>query len=170
MKFKIVELSHSDLKSFFYYVLSYFHISWDNENGKLIKEQNSIDFEKIVDILVGGGEIKVSDVRAVDEYDFHNANNLRTSIETIPGYSLSRIKWVSFKSNNIFGKTLESNVKEVKAPTYHITLQDIYNGINKEEAMQFVKDFFIYGRNLDYGASNVDTLMQYILFGVVIYT
>ena len=170
MKFKIVELSHSDLQSFFYYALSYFHISWDNENGKLIKESNSIDWEKIVDILVGGGEIKVSDVSAVDEYDFHNVNNLRTSVEILPTYSLSRIKWVSFKSNNILGKILESNVKEVKAPTYHITLQDIYNGINKEEAMQFVKDFFIYGRNLDYGPSNVDTLMQYILFGEVIYT
>ena len=148
MKFKIVELSHSDLKSFFYYALSYFHISWDNENGKLIKESNSIDLEKIADILVGGGEIKVSDIRAVDGKDFHNANSLRTSTETIPSYSLSRIE----------------------VPTYHITLQDIYNGINKEEAMQFVKDFFIYGRNLDYGASKVDTLMQYILFGEVIYT
>ena len=50
----------------------------------------------IADILVGGGEIKVSDVSAVDEYDFHNANNLRTSIEILPTYSLSRIKWVSF--------------------------------------------------------------------------
>ena len=170
MKFKIVELSHSDLKSFFYYALSWFHISWDDENGKLIKESNSIDWEKIVDILVGGGEVKVSDVRAVDEYDFHNDNNLRTSIEIIPSYSLSRIELVTSKRNCIIKKSWESNVKEVKAPTYHITLQDIYNGINKEEAMQFVKDFFIYGRNLDYGASNVDTLMQYILFGEVIYT
>ena len=170
MKFKIVELSHSDLKSFFYYALSWFHISWDNENGKLIKESNSIDWEKIVDILVGGGEVKVSDVRAIDGKDFHNANSLRTSTETIPSYSLSRIELVTSKRNCIINKSLESNVKEVKAPTYHITLQDIYNGINKEEAMQFVKDFFIYGRNLDYGASNVDTLMQYILFGEVIYT
>lgn len=170
MKFKIVELSHSDLKSFFYYALSYFHISWDNENGKLIKESNSIDLEKIVDILVGGGEVKVSDVRAIDGKDFHNANSLRTSTETIPSYSLSRIELVTSKRNCIIKKSWESNVKEVKAPTYHITLQDIYNGINKEEAMQFVKDFFIYGRNLDYGASNVDTLMQYILFGEVIYT
>lgn len=169
MKFKIVELSHSDLQSFFYYVLSYFHISWDNENNELISNTSNLE-EMIADILVAGGEIKVSDVSAVDEYDFHNVNNLRTSVEILPTYSLSRIKWVSFKSNNILGKFLESNVKEVKAPTYHITLQDIYNGINKEEAMQFVKDFFIYGRNLDYGASNVDTLMQYILFGEVIYT
>lgn len=170
MKFKIVELSHSDLKSFFYYALSYFHISLDNENGKLIKESNSIDLEKIVDILVCGGEVKVSDVRAIDGKDFHNANSLRTSTETIPSYSLSRIELVTSKRNCIIKKSWESNVKEVKAPTYHITLQDIYNGINKEEAMQFVKDFFIYGRNLDYGASNVDTLMQYILFGEVIYT
>lgn len=170
MKFKIVELSHSDLKSFFYYALSYFHISWDNENGKLIKESNSIDLEKIADILVGGGEVKVSDVRAIDGKDFHNANSLRTSTETIPSYSLSRIELVTSKRNCIIKKSWESNVKEVKVPTYHITLQDIYNGINKEEAMQFVKDFFIYGRNLDYGASNVDTLMQYILFGEVIYT
>ena len=169
MKFKIVELSHSDLKPFFYYALSYFHISWDNENGKLISDTSNLE-EMIADILVAGGEIKVSDVSAVDEYDFHNVNNLRTSVEILPTYSFSRIKWVSFKSNNILGKFLESNVKEVKVPTYHITLQDIYNGINKEEAMQFVKDFFIYGRNLDYGASNVDTLMQYILFGEVIYT
>ena len=114
MKFKIVELSHDDLKSFFYYPLSWFHISSDNENGKLIKEQN------IADILVGGGEIKVSDIRAIVENDFHNTNNLRTSIETIPGYSLSRIK----------------------VPTYHITLQDIYNGINKEEAMPYAKAYF----------------------------
>ena len=169
MKFKIVELSHRDLQSFFYYALSYFHISWDNENGKLISNTSNLE-EMIADILVAGGEIKVSDVSAVDEHDFHNVNNIRTSVEILPTYLFSRIKWVSFKSNNILGKFLESNVKNVKVPTYHITLQDIYNGINKEEAMQFVKDFFIYGRNLDYGASNVDTLMQYILFGEVIYT
>lgn len=156
MKFKIVELSHSDLKSFFYYPLSWFRISWDNENGKLIKEQNSKNGQNIADILVGGGEIKVSDVRAVDEYDFHNANSLRTSIETIPGYSLSRNKCVSPTSGNI---------KDVKVPTYHITLQDIYNGINKEEAMSYAKAYFFFNR-----ISKVDTLMQYILFGEVIYT
>lgn len=38
----------------------YFYISWDNENGKLIKEQNSMNGQKIADILVGGGEIKIS--------------------------------------------------------------------------------------------------------------
>lgn len=165
MKFKIVELSHSDLKSFFYYALSYFHISWDNENGKLIKESNSIDLEKIVDILVGGGEVKVSDVRAIDGKDFHNANSLRTSTETIPSYSLSRIELVTSKRNCIIKKSWESNVKEVKAPTYHITLQDIYNGINKEEAMSHTKDLFFHC-----GISNVKDLMQYILFGEVIYT
>ena len=89
MKFKIVELSHDDLKSFFYYPLSWFRISWYNQNGKLIKEQNSKNGQNIADILVGGGEIKVSDIRAIVENDFHNTNNLRTSIETIPGYSLS---------------------------------------------------------------------------------
>ena len=91
---------------------------------------------------MGGGEIKVSDIRAIVENDFHNTNNLRTSIETIPGYSLSRIK----------------------VPTYHITLQDIYNGINKEEAMPYAKAYF-FNR-----ISKVDVLMQYILFGEVIYT
>lgn len=120
MKFKIVELSHDDLKSFFYYPLSWFRISWYNQNGKLIKEQNSKNGQNIADILVGGGEIKVSDIRALVENDFHNTNNLRTSIETIPGYSLSRIK----------------------VPIYHITLQDIYNGINKEEAMPYAKAYF----------------------------
>lgn len=169
MKFKIVELSHDDLVFFIHYALCYLHISWDNENVKLISNTSNLE-EKIADILVGGGEVKVSDVRAIDGKDFHNANSLRTSTETIPNYSLSRIELVTSKRNCIIKKSWESNVKEVKAPTYHITLQDIYNGINKEEAMQFVKDFFIYGRNLDYGASNVDTLMQYILFGEVIYT
>ena len=120
MKFKIVELSHRDLQPFFYYPLSWFRISWDNENGKLIKEQNSKNGQNIADILVGGGEIKVSDMRAIVENDCHNTKNLRTSIETIPGYSLSRIK----------------------VPTYHITLQDIYNGINKEEAMPYAKAYF----------------------------
>ena len=91
---------------------------------------------------MGGGEIKVSDIRAIVENDFHNTNNLRTSIETIQGYSLSRIK----------------------VPTYHITLQDIYNGINKEEAMPYAKAYF-FNR-----ISKIDTLMQYILFGEVIYT
>lgn len=110
----------------------YFYISWDNENGKLIKEQNSMNGQKIADILVGGGEIKVSDIRAVVENDFHNTNNLRTSIETILGYSLSRNKCVNPTSENI---------KEVKVPTYHITLQDIYNGINKEEAMPYAKAY-----------------------------
>lgn len=164
MKFKIVELSHDDLVFFIHYALCYLHISWDNENGKLISNTSNLE-EMIADILVGGGEIKVSDVSAVDEYDFHNANNLRTSVEILPTYSLSRIKWVSFKSNNIFGKTLESNVKNVKVPTYHITLQDIYNGINKEEAMSHSKDLFFHC-----GISNVKDLMQYILFGEVIYT
>lgn len=121
----------------------YFYISWDNENGKLIKEQNSMNWQKIADILVGGGEIKVSDIRAVVENDFHNTNNLRTSIEILPTYSLSRIK----------------------VPTYHITLQDIYNGINKEEAMSHSKDLFFHC-----GINNVKDLMQYILFGEVIYT
>ena len=110
----------------------------------------------IADILVGGGEIKVSDVSALFENDFHNTNNLRTSMETIPGYSLSRNKCVNPTSENI---------KEVKVPTYHITLQDIYNGINKEEAMSHSKDLFFHC-----GISNVKDLMQYILFGEVIYT
>lgn len=164
MKFKIVELSHDDLVFFIHYALCYLHISWDNENNELISNTSNLE-EMIADILVGGGEIKVSDVSAVDEYDFHNANNLRTSVEILPMYSLSRIKWVSFKSNNILGKTLESNVKNVKVPTYHITLQDIYNGINKEEAMPHSKDLFFHC-----GISNVKDLMQYILFGEVIYT
>lgn len=164
MKFKIVELSHDDLVFFIHYALCYLHISWDNENDELISNTSNLE-EMIADILVGGGRIKVSDVSAVDEYDFHNANNLRTSVEILPTYSLSRIKWVSFKSNNILGKTLESNVKNVKVPTYHITLQDIYNGINKEEAMSHSKDLFFHC-----GISNVKDLMQYILFGEVIYT
>ena len=63
------------------------------------------------------------------------------------------------------GKTLESNVKNAKVPTYHITLQDIYNGINKEEAMYHSKDLFFHC-----GISNVKDLMQYVLFGEVIYT
>ena len=37
MKFKIVELSHSDLKSFFYYALSYFHISWASNVDTLMQ-------------------------------------------------------------------------------------------------------------------------------------
>lgn len=164
MKFKIVELSHDDLVFFIHYALCYLHISWDNKNDELISNTSNLE-ERIADILVGGGEIKVSDVSAVDENDFHNANNLRTSIEILPTYSFSRINWVSCKSNNILGKTLESNVKNVKVPTYHITLQDIYNGINKEEAMPYSKDLFFH-----FGVSNVKDLMQYILFGEVIYT
>lgn len=164
MKFKIVELSHDDLVFFIHYALMIFHISWDNKNDNLISNTSNLE-ERIADILVGGGEIKVSDVSAVDEYDFHNANNLRTSVEILPTYSLSQVKWVSYKSNNILGKTLESNVKNVKVPTYHITLQDIYNGINKEEAMPHSKDLFFH-----FGISNVKDLMQYILFGEVIYT
>lgn len=155
MKFKIVELSHDDLVFFIHYALCYLYISLDNENGKLISNTSNLE-EMIADILVGGGEIKVSDASAVDEYDFHNANNLRTSMETIPGYSLSRNKCVNPTSENI---------KEVKVPTYHITLQDIYNGINKEEAMSHSKDLFFHC-----GISNVKDLMQYILFGEVIYT
>lgn len=155
MKFKIVELSHDDLVFFIHYALCYLYISSDNENGKLISNTSNLE-EMIADILVGGGEIKVSDASAVDEYDFHNANNLRTSMETIPGYSLSRNKCVNPTSENI---------KEVKVPTYHITLQDIYNGINKEEAMSHSKDLFFHC-----GISNVKDLMQYILFGEVIYT
>ena len=84
MKFKIVELSHDDLVFFIHYALCYLYISSDNENGKLISNTSNLE-EMIADILVGGGEIKVSDASAVDEYDFHNANNLRTSMETIPG-------------------------------------------------------------------------------------
>ena len=140
---------------FIHYALCYLYISSDNENGKLISNTSNLE-EMIADILVGGGEIKVSDASAVDEYDFHNANNLRTSMETIPGYSLSRNKCVNPTSENI---------KEVKVPTYHITLQDIYNGINKEEAMSHSKDLFFHC-----GISNVKDLMQYILFGEVIYT
>lgn len=155
MKFKIVELSHDDLVFFIHYALCYLYISSDNENGKLISNTSNLE-EMIADILVGGGEIKVSDVSALFENDFHNTNNLRTSMETIPGYSLSRNKCVNPTSENI---------KEVKVPTYHITLQDIYNGINKEEAMSHSKDLFFHC-----GISNVKDLMQYILFGEVIYT
>ena len=155
MKFKIVELSHDDLVFFIHYALCYLYISSDNENGKLISNTSNLE-EMIADILVGGGEIKVSDFSALFENDFHNTNNLRTSMETIPGYSLSRNKCVNPTSENI---------KEVKVPTYHITLQDIYNGINKEEAMSHSKDLFFHC-----GISNVKDLMQYILFGEVIYT
>ena len=85
MKFKIVELSHDDLVFFIHYALCYLYISSDNENGKLISNTSNLE-EMIADILVGGGEIKVSDVSALFENDFHNTNNLRTSMETIPGY------------------------------------------------------------------------------------
>ena len=160
MKFKIVELSHDDLVFFIHYALMIFHISWDNENDNLISNTSNLE-ERIADILVGGGEIKVSDVRAVDDYDFHNANNLRTSIEILPSYSATQLKWLSSYSIHIFG----NNLKSAKVPTYYITLEDMYNGMNKEEAMSPFKDLFFYCK-----INKVDTLMQYILFGEVIYT
>lgn len=148
---KVTELSHDELVNLFstaFYGNNAYYVDWSDEADKLKDGQGDCFEDHLANILLNGGEIMITDMNAEDEDEFNNGNNLKTSVETITHNS-----WAGQEEFNL--------------PTYHITLQDIYNGLSKEEASPYVQELFI---DEEGDMITADCLMQIILFSEIIYS
>lgn len=137
-----------------------FHIGWNGKYNEFANGQKGTDYDKAANILLNGGEIMLTDMFVerlfccVDNVfecvgdEYHNGNNLKTSIETV------------MLDSKVYDKEVYRNA------TYHITLQDILNGINKDNAKPYIEKGLL-DKIGDYKHTNA--LLQLIVFNEMIY-
>lgn len=150
-EFKITKLTHDDLVNFFSTALygnNAYYTDWDEKFDSFKKSGKGECFEDhIANILLNGGEIMISDLKADDEDEWYNGANHKTSVETI-----HMDTW--------------QGERTYRVPTYHINLNDIYKAFGNEEACDYVRELFV-EENGDVWTA--DSLMQILLFGEIVY-
>lgn len=119
-------------------------------------------FDECANILINGGEIMITDLFAdglgrwvngmliVKSNDFHNGNNLKTSIERV------------VTTNSLYLCSTEVYYN----PTYHVSLNDILNVINMDNSKPYIEKGLL-DKIGDYKHSNA--LLQLISFNEIVY-
>ena len=139
-----------------------FHIAWDKKYDDLALAQKGTLFDECANILINGGEIMITDLFAdglgrwvngmliVKSNDFHNGNNLKTSIERV------------VTTNSLYLCSTEVYYN----PTYHVSLNDILNVINMDNSKPYIEKGLL-DKIGDYKHSNA--LLQLIAFNEIVY-